>query len=64
MVDGLRSMRSRRALYADVERWTLFGIAQRFGVAFNVGALLASLQTIAFSDLVVALRDKGRIITR
>lgn len=51
---ALRAMRSRRALYADVERWTLFGLAQRFGVAFNVGALVIAVSSIAFSDLVFA----------
>ncbi|MCA8969657.1 MAG: DUF2868 domain-containing protein [Planctomycetes bacterium] len=49
--ESLRAMRSRQALFADVERWTLFSLAQRFGVAFNVGALVVALATIAFSDL-------------
>src|SRR5690606_17221665 len=52
VVDALRGMRSRRSLYADVERWTLFALAQRFGVAFNLGALVVALVLIAFSDLV------------
>ncbi len=50
--DALRAMRVRRGLYADVERWTLFALAQRFGVAFNVGAIAVAFATIAFSDLV------------
>lgn len=51
-VDALRAMRSRRSLYADVERWTLFALAQRLGVGFNLGAIVASLQLVVFSDLV------------
>lgn len=51
-VDALRSVRSRRSLYVDVERWTLFAVAQRFGVGFNVGAIAATALTVAFSDLV------------
>lgn len=47
----LRCLHGRHGLYADVERWTLFTLAQRFGVAFNVGAVLAVLYTIVFSDL-------------
>ncbi len=49
---GLSEVRARRALYADVERWTLFALAQRFGFAFNVGALLTCLFQVAFTDLV------------
>lgn len=52
--EAVRALRVRRGLYADVERWTLFALAQRFGVAFNVGAIVVALATIAFSDLVFA----------
>lgn len=52
VADALRAMRARRALYADVERWTLFALAQRFGVSFNVGALVVAFGLVAFSDLV------------
>ena len=52
VAEAMRAMRTRRSLYADVERWTLFALAQRFGVAFNVGALIVGFGLIAFSDLV------------
>lgn len=42
----------RREAYPGVERWLLFGLTQRFGVAFNAGALAACLWLVTFSDLV------------
>jgi len=54
LTEVLRTLHARHGLYADAERWTLFSLAQRFGVAFNAGAVLASLHTIFFSDLVFA----------
>jgi len=48
----LRVLHARRGLYVDVERWSLFTLAQRFGIAFNVGALLTALHAIVFTDLV------------
>lgn len=50
----LRTLHARAGLYADVERWTLFSLAQGFGLLFNVGAVLAALHAIVFSDLVFA----------
>ncbi|MCA8952180.1 MAG: DUF2868 domain-containing protein, partial [Planctomycetes bacterium] len=47
----LRLLHARRGLYSDVERWTLFALAQRFGLAFNIGALLSALHAIVFTDL-------------
>lgn len=47
----LRSMQSRRGLLGDVERWTLFALTQRLGVAFNLAALAVAFALIAFSDL-------------
>ncbi len=50
----LRGLRTRRSVYADVERFELFAIAQRFGIGFNVAVLVVTLHRIAFSDLVFA----------
>lgn len=47
-------LRSRRSLYRPVERWTLMGLLQGFGVAFNTAALLFCLQKVVFSDLAFA----------
>lgn len=46
-----RRLRARHRLYSDVEAWSLLGLTQIFGVAFNVGALLAFLRLVVFSDL-------------
>jgi hypothetical protein len=51
---ALRGLRARRSVYADVERFELFALAQRFGIGFNVAVLVTTLQRIAFSDLVFA----------
>ncbi len=47
----VEDLRRLRASFADAERWRLFELAQRFGVAFNVGALAAVLYLVTFSDL-------------
>ena len=47
-------LRSRRSLYHHVEPWLLLGATQTFGVLFNVGALLACLRLVAFSDVAFA----------
>ena len=47
-------LRSRRSLYRSVEVWTLFGLLQGFGVAFNVGALVCFTGLVVFSDLAFA----------
>jgi hypothetical protein len=47
----LRALRTRHALYRAVERWTLFALVQRFGVAFNVAALLTTLALVTGTDL-------------
>jgi hypothetical protein len=44
-------LRARRSLYHHVEPWLALGLTQRFGVLFNVGALLGFLRVIAFSDV-------------
>jgi hypothetical protein len=50
----LHRLRSRRSLYRRVEPWLLLGLTQAFGVAFNVGALLALLRHVVFSDVAFA----------
>ncbi len=50
----LRGLHTRRSVYADVERFELFALAQRFGIGFNVAVLVVTLHRIAFSDLVFA----------
>lgn len=47
-------LRSRRSLYRRVEPWLLLGLTQRFGIAFNVGVLLATLRMVVFSDVAFA----------
>jgi hypothetical protein len=43
--------RSRRSLYHAVEPWLLLSLTQAFGVAFNVGILLAILRLVVFTDV-------------
>ena len=43
--------RSHGKVYGGVERWLLVSSSQGFGVAFNVGALVACLYLVTFSDL-------------
>ena len=47
-------LRSSRIVYGNVERWLLVSLAQRFGLAFNLGALATCLYLVAFSDLAFA----------
>lgn len=42
---------ARHQLYAGVERWTLFALVQRFGIAFNVAALVVTLLLVTGTDL-------------
>jgi hypothetical protein len=44
-------LRSRRSLYHRLEPWLVLGLTQSFGVAFNVGLLLAALRLVVFSDV-------------
>jgi hypothetical protein len=44
-------LRARRSLYHRIEPWVLLGLTQVFGVAFNVGALLALVRLVVFSDV-------------
>ncbi|HSN91365.1 MAG TPA: DUF2868 domain-containing protein [Anaeromyxobacteraceae bacterium] len=50
----LHRLRSRRSLYRRVEPWLLLGLTQAFGVAFNVGAILALLRHVVFTDVAFA----------
>ncbi len=50
----LQRLRARHVLYYPVERWLVLGLTQRFGMAFNLGALLTCLYLVAFSDLAFA----------
>ena len=47
----LGALRSRRVIYGDIEKWTLFSLTQRFGLAFNLCALIAAFLLVTFSDL-------------
>jgi hypothetical protein len=47
-------LRSRGSLYHRVEPWVLLGLTQSFGVAFNVGALLALARLVVFTDIAFA----------
>ncbi len=49
-----KQLRMRHRLYSAVERWMLLGLTQRFGLAFNAGALSVCLYLITFSDLAFA----------
>jgi hypothetical protein len=44
-------LRTRRSLYRRLEPWILLGLTQAFGVAFNVGVLVATLRLVVFSDV-------------
>ena len=44
-------LRARHAKFADAERWTITGLVQVFGVAFNVGAVGVALLLVTFTDL-------------
>lgn len=40
-----------QSLYGDVERWSLIELTQCFSMAFNVGAMVAFLRIIVFSNV-------------
>lgn len=44
-------LRRRGSLYRPLERWTLLGLSQTFGVAFNAGILASGLLLVVTSDL-------------
>ena len=47
-------LRSSQIIYGAVERWLLVSLAQRLGLAFNLGALATCLYLVAVSDLAFA----------
>ena len=47
-------VKSRHAIYKNIERWTLFSITQLGGFAFSLGALAACAYLVTFSDLAFA----------
>ncbi len=50
----LNRFRQSKRLYRNLERWLIVSITQRFGVAFNVTAILTLLYLVTFSDLAFA----------
>jgi hypothetical protein len=47
----LHRLEARRHLYARLEAWTLLGLGQAFGVAFNLAAVAALLRLVVFTDV-------------
>jgi hypothetical protein len=50
----LRRFKRSKKLYRNLERWLVVSVTQRFGVAFNVAAILTLLYLVTFSDLAFA----------
>ena len=50
----LQQLKVRQKLYGSVEKWLVVSLTQRFGLGFNLGALVTCLYLIAFSDLAFA----------
>ena len=50
----LQRLKVRQKLYSSVEKWLAVSLTQRFGLAFNIGALAACLYLISFFDLAFA----------
>jgi len=50
----LQRMKVTQKLYGSLEKWLAIGLTQRFGLAFNIGALATCLYLISFSDLAFA----------
>ncbi|RQW01738.1 DUF2868 domain-containing protein, partial [candidate division KSB1 bacterium] len=50
----LQRLKVRQKLYSSVEKWLAVSLTQRFGLAFNIGALATCLYLITFSDLAFA----------
>ncbi len=50
----LNRVKSRHAIYQNIERWLLFSITQLGGFAFSLGALFVCTYLIIFSDLAFA----------
>ena len=52
---------TRAGLYADVERWMLFALTQRFGLWFNLCALATCLVLVIFTDLAFSWSTTGLV---
>ncbi|HEX9973970.1 MAG TPA: DUF2868 domain-containing protein, partial [bacterium] len=50
----LQQLKVKQKLYGSVEKWLVIRLTQRFGLAFNLGALVTCLYLITFSDLAFA----------
>ena len=50
----LQRLKVKQKLYHSVEKWLAVSLTQRFGLAFNIGALATCLYLISFSDLAFA----------
>ncbi|MCU0644351.1 MAG: DUF2868 domain-containing protein [bacterium] len=50
----LQHLKVKQKLYGSVEKWLAIRLTQRFGLAFNIGALVTCLYLITFSDLAFA----------
>lgn len=50
----LQRLKVRQKLYGSIEKWLVVSLTQRFGLAFNIGALATCLYLISFSDLAFA----------
>ena len=50
----LQRIKVKQKLYGSVEKWLVIRLTQRFGLAFNIGALATCLYLITFSDLAFA----------
>jgi hypothetical protein len=50
----LQRLKVKQKLYGSVEKWLVIRLTQRFGLAFNIGALATCLYLVTFSDLAFA----------
>lgn len=59
----LQRLKVKQKLYSSVEKWLVVSLTQRFGLAFNFGALATCLYLITFSDLAFAWNTTLNIST-
>ena len=60
----LQRLKVKHKLYSSVEKWLVVSLTQRFGLAFNIGALATCLYLITFSDLAFAWNTTLNISTK
>ncbi len=60
----LQRLKVKQKLYSSVEKWLAVSLTQRFGLAFNIGALATCLYLITFSDLAFAWNTTLNISTK